>query len=91
LASFYHTTPGFLVTEAFRAAPLCIQPEKDIHTSNYGDVNICVEGRPRFVTVVCNKQPSTNRESRQQHIGTLFHIIYRKVCLNKTTGVLISP
>jgi hypothetical protein len=66
---------GVLVTEAFRAASLYIHPEKDMHTVNYGDVSICVEGRSRFVTIVCNMQPTTNRESRQRHIAKLFHII----------------
>ena len=35
-------------------------------------------------TIVCNMQPSANFESRQQHLGTIFQIVYRKVCLYKT-------
>jgi hypothetical protein len=58
---------------------LCIQPEKDMHIGSYGNVNICMEGRPRFVTTVCNMQPRTNRESRQQNIGTIFSTVYRKL------------
>ena len=45
---------------------------------------MCMEGTPWFVTIVFNMQPSTNCKSQQQHIGAVFHIIYRKVCLNKT-------